>query len=283
MLIDAHAHLNFQSYNDDREEVLKRCQNTKVINIGSQYPTSRLALELANKYPNMYASVGLHPIHVGGQEHDENEIREKIEMTDEEQLKKIRELLKSDANNRIVAVGETGLDYFHIDARKQENKKAKKQTEVFLKHIELAKEFKKPLMLHCRGSKENPEEAYEETLSTISNQLSAIKGGMIHCFSSTVDIAQKFINLGFYVGFTGIITFPNAGELIEVVKSVPLDKILTETDCPYLAPQAVRGQRNEPRYVEYVARKIAEIKRIEYDEVTAAVEENARKLFGVWS
>lgn len=104
---------------------------------------------------------------------------------------------------------------------------------------------------------------------------------MIHCFSSTVEIAQRFIKAGFYLGFTGIITFPNIGELTQVVKAVPLNRILTETDCPYLAPQEVRGQRNEPRYVEHVARKIAEIKKVEYDEVINAIEENARDLFGI--
>ncbi|MBU4332004.1 TatD family hydrolase [Patescibacteria group bacterium] len=324
MLIDCHAHLNFQAYANDRNEVINRCQNMKVINIGSQYPTSRLALELARKNKNMFASVGLHPIHVGGQEYDENEVREKVEMSDEEQLVKIKELLATDKDNRIVAVGETGLDYFHFDSKKQENKKTKKQEEVFLKHIELARGFNKPLMLHCRGAKDNPEEAYRDMLKIINYQLSQPqpkadghlaqkagllqKGmgpwskplaeiinnykiqGMIHCFSSTVDIAQRFINLGFYLGFTGIITFPlrrgsgsstNAGELVNVVKQTPLNHIFTETDCPYLAPQPVRGQRNEPSYVKYIVEEIAKIKGIGYDEVITAVEENARELFGV--
>ena len=285
MLIDAHAHLNFQAYSQDREEVIKRCQNMKVINIGSQYPTSRLALELAQENENMFASVGLHPIHVLEQERDENETREKVNMTDEEQLVKIRELLDSDTAGRIVAVGETGLDYFRLVTGHSSLVTRDKQKKVFLKHIELAHEFNKPLMLHCRDNKEEPKKAYQDMLKIINYQLSIINtrkvNGMIHCFSADAATARGFLSLGFYIGFTGIITFPNAKDLVEVVKQVPLNRILTETDCPYLAPQPVRGERNEPRYVEYIARKIAEIKEISYDEVITAVEENAKNLFKI--
>ncbi|NQU78072.1 TatD family hydrolase [Candidatus Falkowbacteria bacterium] len=282
MLIDAHAHLNFHAYKKDREEVIKRCQNMKVINIGSQFPTSRLALELAKKNQNMYASVGLHPVHVLEQERDKNEIKEKIDMSDDEQLAGIRELLKSDKDNSIVAIGETGLDYFHIKTDKHSAEEIKQaQKDIFIKHIELAQEFKKPLMLHCRDSKESSWEAYQELLSIVNSQLSIVKSGMIHCFSSSVEIAQRFVSLGFSIGITGIVTFPNAGELVNVVKETPLDRLLTETDCPYLAPQPVRGERNEPPYVEHVAKKIAEIKGISYDDVITAVETNAKKLFNI--
>jgi len=282
MLIDAHAHLNFHAFKKDLEEVLKRCQNMKVINIGSQYPTSRLALELARKNKNMFASVGLHPVHVLEQERDKNEIREKIEMSDDEQLAGIRELLKSDKDNRIVAIGETGLDYFHIKTNKHSAEEIKQaQKDIFISHIELAKEFEKPLMLHCRDSKDKPGEAYKELLSIVNSQLSNVNNGMIHCFSSNIKIAKEFVSAGFYIGITGIITFPNAGELVDVVKQIPLDRLLTETDCPYLAPQPVRGERNEPPYVEHVAKKIAEIKGIGYDEVIAAVETNAKKIFNI--
>ena len=286
MLIDVHAHLNFHAYSKDRDEVIKKCQNMKVINIGSQYETSRLALELARKNENMFASVGLHPIHVGGQEEDENEMREKVGMSDKEQLVKIRELLESDTGNRIVAVGETGLDYFHFKTGKySKDEIQKKQENIFVKHIELAHEFKKPLMLHCRGGKENPEQAYNNVLEILTSSIQATQAssvnGMIHCFSSSVAIAKRFLNLGFYVGFTGIITFPNAGDLVNVVREVPLNRILTETDSPYLAPQEVRGQRNEPRNVKYIAEEIAKIKEISYDEVISVVEQNSRNLFQI--
>lgn len=281
MLIDCHAHLNFQAYNKDKDEVIARCSKMKVINIGSQFPTSLIALELANEHSNFYASVGLHPVHAMGQDEDKNEIREKIDMNDEEQLAKIRELLESDENNRITAVGETGFDYYRLGIKNEALVIRERQKEIFLKHIELAKEFKKPLMLHCRGSKDKPQEAYDELLKTLNASKALSNKGVIHCFSSSLDIAKKFISLGFHIGFTGIITFPNAGGLVKVVEEMPLDKILLETDCPYLAPQQVRGQRNEPQYVEYVYRKVAEIKKVSYDEVAEKVEENVKKLFGI--
>lgn len=294
MLVDPHAHLNFHAYEKDREEVLKRSKNMKIINVGSQFETSRLALELAKKHSNLVATVGLHPVHVLGQEKDENvtprviprrgKIREKIDMTDDEQLKKITELLKSDLDGQIVAIGETGLDYFHLKTNKHsENEIKQAQKDIFIKHIKLAHDFKKPLMLHCRDSKNSPGEAYSEVLEILTSNIShpTSNNGMLHCFSSDVETAKNFVNLNFSIGITGIITFPNAGELVNVVKKIQMDRLLTETDCPYLSPQPVRGQRNEPQYVEHIAKKIAEIKGISYDDVIAAVEENAHVLFNI--
>jgi len=264
MLIDTHAHLNFEAYDEDRTDVIKHCLDhpMAVINIGSQYNTSKEAVRLS-KNENFYNAVGLHPIHV----YDENF-----------SVSKFQKLI----TDKTVAIGETGFDYFHL---KEKDKPLfeilEKQRQVLEKHIQLAKDNDLPLVCHGRNSKDDfaLQTVYFDILKVLDNM--GYSKGVIHCFSGTIHEAQSIINAGMYIGFTGIVTFPKTDELTYVIKETPLDKILIETDSPYLTPQEHRGERNEPIYVEEVARKIAEIKEIKVEEVIKQVWENSKKLFKI--
>ena len=271
-MIDSHCHLNFNAFKDDWREVLKRSLDngiTVMINIGSNYKTSERAVNIAKEFfaegesasggPQCYAAVGLHPIHVNDEKFDQEKYHSHI-------LKNVR---------MIKAIGETGLDYFHQPAD------GDKQKEVFLKHLDLAKEFNLPIILHCRGEANSPLQAYENLLKLLHDSC-YVPHGTIHCFSANWEIAQKFLDLGFYIGFTGIITFNNCGkDLLEVVEKTPLEKILIETDAPYLAPEPYRGQRCEPWHVKFTAEKIAVIKKITLEEVIEQTTKNAKELFKI--
>ncbi len=261
MLIDTHAHLNFEAYNIDLEDVIKRCQGLKmsVINIGAQFETSKSAVELT-KHKNFYASLGLHPIHVFDEDFVLDEYQKLI-------------------TNRVVAIGETGLDYFHIkEKNKPISEVIKKQKQVFQNHINLAKKNNLPLVLHGRNSSEM-KTCYSDMLKILKKE--NYNKGVVHCFGGDLKDAKKVLNFGLYIGFTGIITYKNASDLREVVKYAPLDRILIETDCPYLAPQNYRGTRNEPSYVIEIANEIAKIKNLKPSKVIEFAWDNARKLFKI--
>lgn len=322
MLIDTHAHINFRAFEEDRHETIKRTLESGVwmINIGSQNTTSQRAVEIAEKYKEgVYACVGLHPVHLAETVIDEAEVGVHFASREEEfSYEFYRNLARSP---KVVGIGECGLEYYHLsskssidnqqeDSRRLTDLRAK-QKQVFITHIKLADEIGLPLALHCRGSKENPQDAYWEMLEILKkHQGLSVRGGpkvfrttkksrqsngssrspygslaridirgVIHCFGSTLEIAKQFIDLGFYIGFTGIITFPNAERLREIVSKVPLERVLIETDCPYLAPQPARGKRNEPLFVKYVAEKIAEIKKLPVREVEKITFENALRVF----
>lgn len=257
-MIDTHAHLNFKAFEKDCAQVIERSFNNGIkfiINVGSQLDTSRKAIELADKFKNLYVAVGLHPIHAAD------------EVFDFEAYKKLAQ------NKKVVAIGETGLDYFHI----KEKKLLELQKEIFLSHIKLAKELDLPLVLHCRGSKEEPNKAYQEMLGILKKEKA--NKGVIHCFSANLDIAKEFLDMGFHVGFTGIATF--AKELESVICGIPSNKILTETDCPYLAPVPYRGKRCEPWHVKFTIEKIAQIKGLDFLEAEKQTEQNAINIFGL--
>jgi TatD DNase family protein len=277
MLIDSHSHVNFNTFKDDHDEVIKRAldKNIWLINVGSQYSTSERAVKIAENYPTgVFAAIGLHPIHLEKGMVNEEETQFKT-VKEDFILENYRLLARQP---KVVAIGETGLDYYRLNITNQSEKEIKdKQKKVFREHLILANELNLPLILHCRGSKDNPKDAYEEMLEILAEQKDL--RGVIHCFGSSLEIAQRFFDLGFYIGFTGIITFEKANKLQEVVKNLPLEKILIETDCPYLAPEPYRGKRNEPMYVEFVARKIADIKKIEFKEVANITVKNTIKLF----
>ena len=264
MLIDTHAHLNFEAYDQDRGDVIKRCldYSMTVINIGSQYNTSQEAVKLS-KNKNFYNAVGLHPIHVFDEEFN---------------ISRFQKLI----NKKTVAIGETGFDYFHIkETEKPLFEVVEKQRKVFEKHIQLAKDNDLPLVCHGRNSKDDfaLQTVYFDILKTLEHN--NYTKGVVHCFGGTIHEAQSIINAGMYLGFTGIITFPKTDELTYVIKEIPLDKILIETDSPYLSPQIHRGKRNEPVYVQEVAQKIAEIKNIKVEEVIERVWENSKRLFKI--
>jgi TatD DNase family protein len=267
--IDVHSHVNFKAFDEDYEEVIKRAldNDTWVINVGTQLDTSRKALEVAEKFEDgVYAIVGLHPIHTGASYHDIKELGEggkeftsRGEIFDKEAY---RELLK---NKKVVAIGECGLDYYRMDPESIE-----KQKQAFIAQIELANEMNKPLMLHIRN-------AYPDAIE-ILKKYSKVKGD-VHFFAGTWEDAKAFLDLGFTLSFTGVITFTH--DYDEVIKNTPLDMILSETDSPYVTPVPHRGKRNEPAYVSQVVKRIAEIKGLPEEEVAKALISNARRVFTI--
>lgn len=268
MLIDTHAHLNFDAYNKDREEVIARCfeSGMAVINVGSQFNTSKLAVELAHMRDNFYAAIGLHPIHVFEEQFEVEEYRKLLSL-------------------KVVAIGETGLDFFHTAfyGDKAGNfsfeEAAIKQKEVFIKHIELATIAGLALALHGRNGKEG-EDVYEEMLEILEKY--KIERAVFHCYGGDLKTARKIIAAGYYFGIGGPITFnKKSEELKAIVKEIPVENLLLETDAPYLTPEPHRGERNEPLYVELVAEKVAELKGLPKEEVIEQTWQNAKKLFKI--
>jgi len=292
MLADSHCHLQFNGYNENRVEVTKRCQNNgMLLNIvGTQQDTSRKAVELAEQFNNFYATIGLHPVHINSAELDEEE---SSFITREEKFDKdyYRQLAKS---KKVIGIGECGIDLFHIPKNVPVADILDKQKEEFIKQIELARELNLALVIHIRNS-DNSElpNAYDEVLKIfnsreLENKSSGESVGVIHCYGGNPSQAQKFLDAGFYLGITGIITFapkksnPQPSlDLVEIVKNTPLERLLIETDSPYLAPQKYRGQQCEPWMVAEVAKKIAEIKNLKIEEVIKITSENFKKLFKI--
>jgi TatD DNase family protein len=275
-LIDTHCHLNFNAYKADLDAVIKRTLDAgmRVINVGSQRSTSQRAVELAQQYPSkLFAAVALHPLHLFETYVDEVEIpfKTREEVFDPEFY---GDMAKQQG---VVAIGECGLDYFRVPEGVDEAEFIKKQKDNFLQHIQLAQEQNLPLILHVRASKAEPNRAYLETLEVL--QHAGYNRGVVHCYTADVDTARKFLDAGFHISFTGIITFPNAKELLPVVQYVPMDCVMVETDAPYLSPQPVRGKRNEPLYVQYVAQKIAEVKSLQVSDVEEQTTANAEAFF----
>lgn len=244
MLIDTHAHLNFAAFNSDFDKVIEKCLSEDIwmINVGAKYDTSKKAADIAEQYDKgVFASIALHPIHAKDEEFD---------------IAKYKELAKS---KRVVAVGETGLDYFKDYASFKD-----KQEEVFLKHIELAEELNLPIIIHCRM-------AHEDTMKILSEHKIS---GVIHCFSGNWNQAKKYLDMGFYLGINGIMY---KLDLKEVIEKTPLNRLLLETDCPYLG----RERRNEPVFIREIAKDIARIKNISFREVAETTTQNAQQLFGI--
>lgn len=291
MLIDSHCHINFIAYKNDADEVIKDFlrNNYAMMVVGSQDSTSRRAVEYADKYERgVYAAVGLHPIDLidevedtvvmGGKPYT---FKNRQEDFDQE---KYRALALS--SKKVKAIGEVGLDYFYFDKFPEANWAGfkSKQREALIGFIELAEELDLPLIFHCRGEKNNPDGAYDELLELIKTEIA--KGrkirGVVHCFGGNLQQAEKFVGLGLLIGFTGVITFKKKSEELQAIAvALPLDKILVETDAPFLSPEPHRGQRCLPQYVEFVARKVAELKGLSYEEVAEATTQNAKNLFNI--
>ncbi len=269
--IDNHAHLNFSAYDTDREETVKRAKEAgiAVINVGTQRDTSKKAVEIAESTDGCFAIVGLHPVHTSRSFHDEKEIGEggteftsRGEIFDREFYKKLCE------SPKVVGIGECGLDKYRSEEWEKEG--GMRQIEALKKQIELSLEVKKPLMLHVR-------EAYKEALD-ILRTYPGVRGN-VHFFAGTLEEAKEFLDLGFTLSFTGVITF--AKEYEELVRFVPLEMMLSETDCPYVSPIPFRGKRNEPSYVIEVIKKIAEIKELNFEEVATQLRENTKRVWGI--
>ncbi len=267
--IDNHAHLNFTAFDADYKEVIGRAHEAGVaiINVGTQKDTSKRAIDIAHEYgEGVYAIIGLHPVHTSKSFHDEKELGEGgkafTSRGEEFNYEYYKELAK---DPKVVGIGECGLDYFRLDSDTKEIQK-----KVFEEQIRLSMEIGKPLMLHIR-------EAYEDAIE-ILKKYPGVRGN-VHFFAGTKEIAQQFLDLGFTLSFTGVITF--AKEYEELVKLIPLDRMLSETDCPYVSPAPYRGKRNEPAYVVEVVKKIAEIKGLSVEEVSRELLQNSKRLFNI--
>lgn len=282
--IDIHSHLHFAAFDADRAEVLKRAQDADVwmINVGTQYDTSKGAVELANTVSEgVFATIGLHPTHTAKSFHDKQELGGwGEEFTSRGEVFNYEAYKKLGQDQKVVGVGECGLDYYRLD---QET--AGRQKSVFEEHIRLADELGKPLMLHIRNSSESGPNAYKDALDILKSINPKVRGD-VHFFAGNIDDAKAFLNYGFTLSFTGAVTFPKSkkpgmADYEELIKFAPLDMILTETDCPYIAPVPHRGTRNEPANVRYVVKRIAEIKKMPEEEIVTVLLANARRVFRI--
>jgi len=264
MLFDSHTHCNFQGFGADRDAVLARAREARmlVMNIGAAFDSSELAVRLAEQYDFCYATVGLHPIHVYDEEFDS-----------------VRYQALIDRSVKVRGIGECGIDYYHIKRKDLSMDEIReKQRVVFEQHIDLALKNDLALMIHGRNGVEHPT-AIKDIYEIVDTK--NVSRATIHCFGGDLDEAKLFVAKGLFIGITGIVTFDKTGRLQEIVKEIPLEHLLVETDAPYLTPEPYRGQRNEPPYVIEVAKKIAEIKNIAVEEVIEMTGENAKKLFKI--
>lgn len=253
MLIDSHAHLEMQAFDNDRDAVIRRAKEAGVdviVTVGTNLQDCRSVVEIATRFESVYAALGIHP-------HEVKDINQKTYDT-------IRILVQQP---KVVAYGEIGLDFFRNHSPRDI------QIRCFGEQLEIADEFNLPVIIHDR-------EAHLETLNMLMARKEK-RGGIIHCFSGDVLMAKKCLDMGFYISIPGPVTFPKAEKLFEIVRQVPLDRLLVETDAPYLAPHPYRGKRNEPSYVVHTAQKIADVKGLSLAEVSAATTQNARTVFGI--
>lgn len=252
-LFDSHVHLDDSRFDEDREELISSLSENGidyVVNIGADLPTSRNSIKLSEKYSFVYATVGVHP--------------HEVKSMTEDDIILLRELSRHD---KVVAIGEIGLDYYYDNSPRELQKKW------FIRQIELANECSLPIVIHSRDAVQDTYEILKQ-----HNQSSRV---LIHCFSQSLEMAKKYVNMGAFIALGGAITFKNAKNLLDVVKFVPMEQLLLETDCPYLTPEPFRGKRNDPSKVRFVAQKIAELKNIDFMEVMDATNHNARIFYGI--
>jgi len=251
MFIDVHAHLDDEAFEPDRQDVIQNIKKAGivVINAGSDMASSQMSVKLAEQYEFIYACVGIHP-------HDAKDVGKGY-------LEELKELSQSP---RVVAIGEIGLDY-HYEFSDREV-----QQKVFLEQLELAKTLNLPVVVHDR-------EAHQDTFDIVKK--SGIKKGLMHCYSGSLDMAKEFSELGFYFSFGGVITFKNAKNPKKVATGIPLDKIMLETDCPYLSPEPHRGKRNDPTRIPIIAKTLAELKEKSIEEIKEITTANALKFYNI--
>lgn len=253
MLFDSHCHIDDNRFEGDREEVIRRAETsgvTGLINVGADLASSARSVGLAEKYAGIYAAAGFHP-------HDAKDARD-------EHFEQIYNWTKQP---KVVAVGEIGLDYYYNHSAKEV------QQAVFIRQLDLARQAGKPVIIHDR-------DAHGDILSIIKKEGQGLTG-VFHCFSGSLEMAHEVIKLGYYVSIAGPVTFPNAAKLKEVARTVPLDRLLVETDSPYLTPHPYRGRRNEPAYVRYVAEEVARLRGMALEDFAAATTENVKRLFNI--
>lgn len=254
MIFDSHAHYDDEAFDGDREEVLASLRENGigiVVNVGASLEGTKRTVQLTQKYPFVYGAAGVHPDEVGE--------------LNEERFLWLREQCMQE---KIVAVGETGLDYYWD----KENHELQKKW--FIRQLRLAKELELPVIVHSR-------EAAADTMEILKQEYNAQTRVVIHCYSYFVEMAREYLKMGYYLGIGGVLTFKNAKKLKEVVCEAPLERLLLETDCPYLAPVPHRGERNDSRYLSYVAEALASLKGCSVEEVIRVTEENARSFYGI--
>jgi TatD DNase family protein len=282
MYIDTHCHLNFKDFKEDADAVISRslAGNTQMILVSSEQKTSRRAVEYANKYESgVYAAIGLHPIHLedisvkNDSAEGKYEFKSQAEVFDYDYYYNL-----AHDNKKVVAIGEIGLDYYHLPADKNIPAVKLKQQKVLKELLLLAHNLDLPVIIHCR-------EAHEDLLPLLTDFYQQHKSnqtkewGVIHCFSGDEKLAAQYQKLNLMVSFTGLITFAKNWD--EVIKNFPLEKIMIETDAPYMAPIPFRGQRNEPLHVKYVAERMAQLKGLTAEEVEEKTFANAQRVFGI--
>ncbi|NSW89742.1 MAG: TatD family hydrolase [Firmicutes bacterium] len=254
MLFDTHAHYDDERFDKDRYEVIEKVHQegvSYIINASSDVKSVRVSVELAQKYPYVYAAIGIHP-------HNAEEVCSNI----------IPSLYEWAACDKVVAIGEIGLDYYYDFTPREV------QIRCFAEQISVAKELSLPIIVHNRDS-------HEDILRIIKGENAKEVGGVFHCFSGSVEMAREVLNNNFYISVGGPVTFKNARRVLEVLKYVPDDRLLVETDCPYLTPEPYRGKRNDSGYLKYIVEKVAEIKGMTFEETAEITMGNARRLFGV--
>jgi TatD DNase family protein len=288
-LIDTHTHINLKAFAEDSAEVFQRAfdSNIVVINVGTQIDTSRTAVTLLDAFPeNVYAVVGLHPSHTytigdGADFVDPQEIDQKSEIETEFNYDMYKDLVLSTVHkDRVVGIGECGLDYYRLPEGADVAAVKKQQYAACKKQIQLALELDTALCIHCRPS-EGTEDAYEELLEIlqVTKDQNPQLRFEVHCYTGGLEMAEAFIALGGYIGINGIITFDRTSRSEEVIKGLPIESLILETDAPYLAPKPYRGKRNEPAYIVETAKVIAEWKGLALEEVASVTTTNAKKLF----
>lgn len=253
MLFDTHAHLDDRAFDDDREELISGLADrgtALVMNPGCSLASSKNAVKLANTYDFVYAAVGSHP--------------DAADEVNEEVLETYRRLVRG--NPKVKAIGEIGIDYHYEDIPRALQLKA------FRMQMALARELRLPVIVHER-------EAHEDGMAVVKEFPEVT--GVFHCYSGSAEMARQLVNLGWYIGFTGVITFKNARKAIETAQSIPLERIVLETDCPYMAPVPHRGKRNDPGYLVYMAEKLAEIRNLPVEEIHRVTTENGKRLYRI--
>ena len=253
MIFDSHAHYDDEAFNEDREKIILGLQDKGVIgvlNCGASLEGARMSVELSSKYDFIYSAVGIHPEHA--------------DIVNEDIVKELRNLARSP---KVRAIGEIGLDYYY-----EENPHKDIQKAAFKLQMELARELKLPVVIHDR-------DAHSDTLDIMKEFPEVI--GTVHCFSGSVEFAVECLKLGYYIGFTGVITFKNAKKIVEVAKVVPMDRLLVETDCPYMSPEPYRGKRNQSDYIRYIIEKISEIKGKTIEEIEDITVSNIKSLLKI--
>ena len=254
-LVDTHCHLDDEKFSEDLAEVVNRAREfgvNRIINFGDRLATSNRVVEIAREFDGLFAGVGIHP-----------EEAFKMQKSDDERIIQLAE------DSHVVAIGEIGLDYYW----EKDSERRKLQREIFIRQIDLARQLHLPICVHDR-------EAHGDTIEILKREAHGIRG-VLHCFSGSLEIAMEAIKLGFFIGVDGPITFKNSKKLPEIVREIPRDFLLIETDSPYMSPTPNRGKRNEPAFVKFVAEKIAEIRGESLDEVARYTTRNAEDLYSI--